>query len=109
LGDEIFVEISMEKQMAKPYSDSSIGNDNSVRGIDRFYGHNGGRQYGYEEDGRPFPPQQPQDKSMQHGKRYDNDTQGWLRGSIGRPDCYHETAEHYPSFDKSPPRDKMRR
>jgi hypothetical protein len=108
LGDEISVEISMEKQMAKPpYSDSSIGNDNSVRAVARFYERNR-RQYGYEEDGRPLH-QEPQDKSNQHGKHYDNDASGWVRGAHGVPTCYDEDATHRPDFDHSPPRDKMRR
>jgi hypothetical protein len=96
--------------MAKPpYPKTAVARDFSPAGVHRFYRHDGGRQIGYEEDGRPFPPQQPQDKSMQHGERYDNDVRGWTRGASGKPSCYGESAEGKPFFDKSPPRDKMRR
>ena len=123
--------------MAKPpYPDSSRGHDNSVRGVARFYEGNR-RQFGYEASERPkagdttFDPatvkthegligqdvydqkheahQQPQAREDRHAANYNNDSAGWVRGAVGQPTCYNETAEHYRSFDKSPPRDKMRR
>jgi hypothetical protein len=51
-------------------------------------------------------PQTPED---QRGPGYSNDARGWLRGAKGEPGCDNETAEGKPSFDHSPPRDKMRR
>jgi hypothetical protein len=94
--------------MAKPpYSDSSRGHDNSVRGIDRFYQSNR-RQVGFKEDGRPFH-QEPQHPENKHGEAYDNDVSGWTRGAHGKPTCYDEDATNRPDFDHSPPRDKMRR
>jgi hypothetical protein len=42
--------------MAKPpYPRTSVSHDNSVEGIARFYGHHGGRQYGYQDSERPKP------------------------------------------------------
>jgi hypothetical protein len=109
-----------------------------VEGVARFYGHHGGRQYGYQDSERPKPGdttfdpasvktkegligqdvydrrhrafQQPQAREDRHAANYENDTsEGWLRGAHGRSDCYNEDATHRPNFDHSPPRDKMRR
>jgi hypothetical protein len=68
--------------------------DRSVRGIEKMYAR---AQRGHEEDGRPFH-QQPQDKSDQHGKHYDNDASGWTRGASGEPSCYREDGMK-PTFD----------
>jgi hypothetical protein len=96
--------------MAKPpYPENSKFQDFSVRGIARFYDHDGGRKRGYEEGAtkNEVKNQMPEDK---HGAKYDNDAKGWLRGTAkGEPNCYSESAEGYENFDKSPPRDKMRR
>jgi hypothetical protein len=82
----------VESEMAKKYEEYEI------RDL------HGRHKDGFEETGKPFPPQQPQDKSMQHGKRYDNDTrEGWLRGSGAGG------GEDYPHFDHSKPRSQMRR
>jgi hypothetical protein len=62
-----------------------------------------------ESKGPALRNNRPQDPEDQHGPGYDGDAKGWLRGAVGTPTGHDETAENKPSFDHSPPRDKMRR
>jgi hypothetical protein len=50
-----------------------------------------------------------QDPEDFHGPGYSNDASGWTRGARGEPSGNNETAEGKPSFDHSPPRNRMRR
>jgi hypothetical protein len=107
-----------------------------VEGVARFYGHHGGRQYGYQDSERPkpgdttydvgkvktregligqdiydakHPARAPQAREDRHAPNYNNDAKGWVRAASGEPNCYGEDATLKPNFDHSPPRNKMRR
>jgi hypothetical protein len=62
-----------------------------------------------ESKGPALRNNRPQDPEDAHGPGYDGDASGWVRGARGEPTGHDETAEGKPSFDHSPPRNKMRR